>query len=141
MPRYLVVAHRTLGGAALLEEVRRRLAAGDASFHLVVPVTHPSGHVWTEGEVQAEARAKLESGIASFHALGATAVTGEVGDVNPLHAVHVVLDRDDDFDELIVSTLPAGPSRWLKLDVPSRLRKEMTIPVTHVIGDRETAVA
>jgi hypothetical protein len=141
MHRYLVVAHRTLGGAALIEEVRQRIAREPSAFHLVVPVTHPPDHVWTEGQVQAEAREKLAAAIDVFKALGAADVTGEVGDVNPLHAVHVLLDRDSNFDEVIVSTLPPGPSKWLKLDVPSRLRKEMRIPVTHVVGDRETATA
>ncbi|HVX17706.1 MAG TPA: hypothetical protein VHA73_06715 [Acidimicrobiales bacterium] len=139
MRRYLVVAHRTIGSSALLDEVRQRIAQGPSSFHLVVPITHPADHVWTEGEVQAEAQARLDAAIAAFTELGAAEVSGEIGDINPVHAVHVVFDRDTAFDGVIMSTLPAGPSRWLKLDAPSRLRKELTIPFTHVVGDREPA--
>jgi len=139
--RYLVVAHRTLGGAALLQEVRRRIDREPSAFHIVVPIQHPSDHVWTEGEVQAEARARLESGSQAIRELGAVEVTGEAGDINPLQAVHMVFDRDTNFDELIISTLPSGPSKWLKLDAPSRLRKELSIPVTHVVGEREPADA
>ncbi len=30
--------------------------------------------------------------------------------------------RDQLFDEIILSTLPPGLSRWLKMDLPSRVR-------------------
>lgn len=39
------------------------------------------------------------------------------------------------FDEVILSTLPPGVSRWLKQDLPHRLERHFDIPVTHVIGD------
>ena len=35
-------------------------------------------------------------------------------------------------DEVIVSTLPKGISRWLGEDVPSRLHEAITIPITVV---------
>jgi hypothetical protein len=135
MRRYLIVAHKTLGGTALLDAVRERLGAGPSAFYIVVPITHPPDHIWTEGEVQARATTHLEAAIERLQGLGVDHVSGEVGDTNPVHAVHQVLDQDSEFDEIIVSTLPPGVSRWLKLDVPSRLRKEGTIPVVHVIGD------
>jgi len=40
--KYLVVANQTLGGAQLIDEVRRRAAAGPSSFYVVVPNTGPS---------------------------------------------------------------------------------------------------
>ena len=36
------------------------------------------------------------------------------------------------FDEIVVSTLPAGVSRWLRLDLPRRLRRRCGLPVTVV---------
>lgn len=135
MRRYLIVAHKTLGGTALLDAVRDRLTAGPSAFYIVVPITHPADHFWSEGEVQARATAHLEAAIERLQGLGVDHVAGEIGDTNPVHAVHQVLDRDSDFDEVIVSTLPPGVSRWLNLDVPSRLRKGGAIPVVHVIGD------
>ena len=46
---------------------------------------------------------------------------GEVGDRDPVMAVRDAM-RGREVDEVIVSTLPKGMSRWLGEDVPSRLR-------------------
>jgi hypothetical protein len=142
MRRILVVAHRTLGGEHLREEVKRRLDEGDCSFHLLVPERHPNDHAWTDGEVQRAAEAVLDEGLRSFRELdptGSTSFTGEVGDVNPLHAVDLLFIRGERFDEIILSTLPPGPSRWLKQDVPHKMAREYTIPITHVVADRQPA--
>ena len=63
MRRILVVAHRTLGGEHLREEVQRRLGEGDVSFHLLVPERHPNDHAWTDGEVRRAAEAVLDEGL------------------------------------------------------------------------------
>jgi hypothetical protein len=139
MRRYLVVAHRTLGGQHLLEEVKRRQAEEPSHFHLLVPGHHPTGHNWTEHEVEEQARQVLEAGLARFAETGAD-VSGETGDTNPVYAVDAVLRREH-FDEIILSTLPAGPSRWLKVDVPSRIRRQFNLPLTHLVGEEEPAVA
>ena len=62
---------------------------------------------------------------------------GEVGDESPLAAIKDVL-REKEFDEIIVSTLPPGISRWLGQDLVSRVERSFAIPVTHVIGDAES---
>lgn len=142
MRRILVVAHRTLGGEHLLEEVRRRMKAGDCSVHLVVPMHHPMG-AFSEASCLADAEQALAEGCRRVRALdptGSIDVTGEVGDANPVYAVQCVRNRGESFDEIIVSTLPAGLSRWLHADVPSRLTKAFPgIPVFHVLGTREPA--
>ena len=56
---------------------------------------------------------------------------GEVGDRDPVMAVRDAL-RGREVDEVIVSTLPKGMSRWLGEDVPSRLRDSVPVPVTVV---------
>jgi hypothetical protein len=143
MRRILVVAHKTLGGSALLEEVRRRCGEGDVSFHLVVPVTHPhTAHNWTDAQVEAEAKRVLDEGLAQFRQLdptGSVDFTGEVGDTNPVYAVNTIINRGERFDEIILSTLPSGPSRWLRSGVPKRMAQEFAVPITHVTGDRESA--
>jgi hypothetical protein len=58
---------------------------------------------------------------------------GEIGDVDPLAEIERVLAADR-FDEIILSTLPAGASRWLALDLVHRVRRAVDVPVTHVEG-------
>jgi GABA permease len=36
------------------------------------------------------------------------------------------------FDEVIISTLPKRVSRWLHQDLPSKVRRHVSIPVTVV---------
>jgi hypothetical protein len=141
MSTYLVVAHRTLVEEHLLDRVRALCEEGDCSFHLVVPVHHPLG-AWTDGEVEAAARTRLDEGMAAFRAAGAE-VTGEVGDANPVYAVGVALraQPDADWAGIIVSTLPQGVSRWLRRDVVSRIDYEYDLPVTHLVTDEVKADA
>ena len=142
MRRILVVAHRTLGGGHLLEELGRRMKAGDCAVHLVVPMHHPMG-AFTEASCHAEADEVLAEGTSRVRELdptGSIDVTGEVGDANPVYAVQTVRNRGQQFDEIILSTLPPGPSRWLRADVPSRMTKAFPgVPVFHVLGSREPA--
>ncbi len=136
MSRYLVVGHQTLGSPELLEAMRQRATGGDASFHLVVPEYHGgSGFTYTEGKVHAEAVRRLQEALARFRAEGLT-VTGEVGDTSPLEAVAAVLQREGKraYEAVIVSTLPQGISKWLRLDAPRRIERNLGVPVVHVIG-------
>ncbi|MGH9033805.1 MAG: amino acid permease, partial [Acidimicrobiia bacterium] len=120
MDRYLVVANRTVGGEHLLDEVRRRLAAGPCRFHVVVPMTPVAEHgSWSEGHSRTEAQRRLDVALARFRELGAE-VTGELGDPSPVLAIGDAL-RGEAFDGIILSTLRPGASRWLKLDLPHRV--------------------
>lgn len=131
MKNYLVVANQTLGGDHLLDELRRRVAQGPCRFHVVVPA-NISGEGWTrtENEARAIARKRLEEAIARFGELGAE-VDGHVGDERPLDAMRDAL-RHTPCDEIILSTLPRGASRWLGMDLVSRTSRTFSIPVTHV---------
>jgi hypothetical protein len=134
--RILVVANKTLGGSAVLAEVKRRLDDGPCEIHLLVPATPPSGgFTWTEEDAHAEADQRLAAGLDRFRALGCE-VTGEVGDSRPLDAILDTL-RHREVDEIIISTLPVGVSRWLHMDLPRRAAKATQLPVTHVIGAPE----
>jgi hypothetical protein len=131
MRRCLIVANQTLMSARLHEEVHRRRDAGDYEFHVVVPATHAhGGALWTEGQALAHARSALDSALADFRGEGVD-VTGEVGDSDPVLAVNDVITRQG-VDEIIVSTLPPGVSKWLKRDLPHRLERRFGLPVTHV---------
>lgn len=136
MPRILVIANRTLGGAALFELLRQRVNKGECSVHLVVPAA-ADAHSWTtsqEDDLKA-ARRRLDATLRRFGQLGCE-VTGEIGDSRPMDAVDDALRRGP-VDEVVVSTLPPGPSRWLRADLVSRLQRKVDVPVTHVIGSEE----
>ena len=135
MRRHLVIAHQTLFSAELLRVMRERLARGPARFHVVVPELHPNGLVWTQGQSRAEAKRRLDEALDRFSAQGLS-VEGEVGDTNPVYAAMTVLRREgsDQFDEVIVSTLPLGASKWLGIDVPTRLQKSTKLPICHVVA-------
>ena len=138
MRRYLVVANQTLGGEHLEEKVRACLAAGPSRFHILVPATQPDDHaVWTEGEAQAIASRRLEQALERFRELGAEA-EGEIGDERALQAIADAV-RDRDFDEVILSTLPPGLSRWLRQDLPHRVERTFDLTVTHVVGTSEAS--
>jgi hypothetical protein len=135
MSRYLIVAHRTLGAPELHERVREIAAEAPASFHLLVPVTDPdpADRTWTESEVMARARERLAHEVNDLRAQGLEA-TGEIGDVNPVFAVSQLLRRGERFDGVLLSTLPPGHSRWLKLDVANRLSREADTPVEIIVS-------
>jgi len=131
MRRCLVVANQTLASPQLMAAVGARQAREPYEFHILVPATHQHGAAnWTEGQAVAHARAALAGALQSFGDAGIPA-SGEVGDENPVLAVGDTLRRER-FDEIIVSTLPPGASRWLKRDLPHRLVQRYGLPVTHV---------
>ena len=132
MHRILVVANETLEGAHLLEEVERKAeeVGGEVAVHLVVPASHGRG-AWTEGGAKAEAQLRLDDAVAKFKELHVE-VTGEVGDPSPVLAISDAL-LGGHYDEIVLSTLPASISQWLKQDAPSRIRRNHPhIPLTHV---------
>ncbi len=138
MARYLVVANQTLGGEHLVARVRECLASGACSFHLVVPATPPQDHsTWTEGGATDIARQRLDAALERFRALGAEA-DGEVGDANPILAIEDAV-RTEEFDAIILSTLPPGASRWLKRDLPHQVEARFAVPLIHVIAESDPA--
>jgi hypothetical protein len=136
MKRVLVVANRTLCEQHLLDAVRARRDAGPGPvhFHLLVPASHPHGS-WTDGSSEHEARARLDD-ILETLAIGGIPATGQIGDPNPVTAVKDVL-RTEHHDEIIVSTLPRGVSKWMAQGVVKRLGR-LGLPVTHVLSEVET---
>ena len=134
MRRYLVVANQTLAAEPLVSRVRELARAAPSSFHVVVPATPPRDHVWTEGEARATARSRLDAALARFAQLG-TEVEGEVGDANPMLAIGDALRDHGPFDEIVISTLPKGLSKWLKLDLPHRVEASFGLRVTHVVEE------
>jgi hypothetical protein len=132
--RVLVVAHQTAATAPLLDAVRARAQESPATFHLVVP-QQPHGLdrlADPEDHGREEADRVLADAVAKLSEVAGQKVTGEVGDPEPLMAIQDAVNLGD-FTEIIISTLPLGVSRWLKLDLISKARG-LGLPVTHVLA-------
>ena len=130
--RVLVVAHKTAATQPLLDAVAARAARGPAAFTLLVPnVTHGLHKVVDAQDVDAdEAQAVLDTALPKLTEAAGSQVQGRVGDADPLAAVHDAVNLVG-FDEVIVSTLSPRLSRWLKLDLPSKV-SGLGLPVTTV---------
>jgi hypothetical protein len=63
----------------------------------------------------------------------------KVGDPDPLAALCDETHYNE-YDELIVSTLPLKVSKWLHLDLPSKARDATGLPVHHVVASEAKAV-
>jgi hypothetical protein len=123
----LVVAHRTAATPRLLDAVRRRTAAGPCRVTLLVP--RPYWDPDTE-----EAEVVVELAVPLLEAAAGQRVDAVIGDSDPLVAVRELLARTA-IDEVILSTLPERVSRWLRRDVPARLRA-LGPPVTVVTAEQ-----
>jgi hypothetical protein len=117
------VAYRTAATPRLLAEVRERARRSPSSFTLIVP--RPYWDPDTE-----EAMATLELAIPLLEEAAGGHVEGMVGDTDPFVAVRDAVEQLE-FDEIIVSTLPARVSHWLRRDLPSRVQ-QLGLPVTVV---------
>jgi hypothetical protein len=127
--RVLVVAHKTAATPALLEAVRRRAAHGPAAFHLLVPDPHPHPPGLRPDVTAGEQVLALALPLLS-EAAGAP-VDGTVSRRHdPMDAIEETL-HDEEYDEIILSTLPRAVSRWLHLDLPRRVA-HLGLPVTTV---------
>lgn len=133
MKHILIVANQTAAGAHLRDLVKRRMSEGECRFRLVVPATPPTEHVlYTDEDAIAIASARLRDALAALRDTGAD-IEGVVGDALPLDAINDQL-IDHSFDEIVLSTLEPGLSRWLKADLPHRVERRFGLPVTHIVG-------
>jgi hypothetical protein len=141
--RVLVVAHKTAATPALLDAVRERAARGPARFTLLVPNAPSHGlHRLTDaGDTAAsEAEQVLALALPLLEEAAGGPVEGLVGDPSPMDAVADAVNLHG-FDEVIISTLPVRVSRWMRLDLPSKVAG-LGLPVTTVTAsDRSRAAA
>lgn len=121
----LVVANVTADSDDLLQALRARAERGPIAITLLVPATGGGQ------EGRAKAGRKLAAGLERMHAAGLEA-DGSVGDPDPVVAVHEAWDPRE-WDEIVVSTLPTGTSKWLQVDLPHRIERITDLPVTHVV--------
>lgn len=130
--RVLVVAARTAATPALIEAVRERARQGACTFTLLVPNPTHGLHTVVDPEDQdtGEAQAIVELAQPLLEEAAGGKVETLVGDPRPLDAIQDAVNLHG-FDEIILSTLPARVSKWLKLDLPSKVGG-LGLPVTTV---------
>jgi uncharacterized membrane-anchored protein len=120
-PRILVVANKSDATPALLDAIKARVAAGPASFFMLVPnpdhlafdrntAEHPKGD-----EILARALPVLEGPAGGE-------VNGRVA--NSPNAYDDIVDEleSTDYDEIILETPPSHVSHWLHVDLPERIK-------------------
>lgn len=133
MPTVLILANETIAGKALLDRIRTRSEEG-ARFFVVVPRVRPRhGNVIYDEVVRDSAQVRVDLALEFIRDLGAVG-SGEVGDEDPFNAAMDAL-RAQPIDEIILSTLPATSSGWLRRDLIERLEEETGLPVEHVVVD------
>jgi nucleotide-binding universal stress UspA family protein len=143
MRTILVVANQTLAGQPLIDAVLERAAptgaetSDDVRVIICVPRARPKHGALIYDEAvydAAQVRIDLFRGFLRQHGIDAV---GDVGDPDPYTAT---MDAVADFapDEIIVSTLPAASSGWLKRDLIERIEGATGLPVTHVTTDVDT---
>jgi len=132
--RILVVANRTADSPDLIAALRQRADRSAAGFTLLVPAV-PHGLAWA-ADMKAgwsEAVGRAECAAARIREEGLEFDEVIIGDPDPFAAVGDVLHARE-FNEVVVSVLPRGISRWLALDLSARLRRTLDLPVIQVIA-------
>jgi hypothetical protein len=148
--RYLVIANQTLAEAELTEAIRQRLEQGLSSFYVLVPNTRAGdlaarvargaplapavGEATVDVQATEHAQHRLGQLLSDLRRLGAE-IDSELGDADPLKAAAELLERQQ-FDAIILSTLPQPISKWLGMDLPHRLHRHSGLPVTTITTKR-----
>jgi hypothetical protein len=127
MSQILVVANRTALSAGLETALRDRTHSGPAEFTLVVPL----GRIERRREIATELALQLRAAGLQVH--------GVAGDIDPLRAVLEVWNPAE-FDEIIVSTLPAWKSRWMRSGLVQRIERHTGALVRHIEAREPTPV-
>jgi hypothetical protein len=132
----LVVANETVGGRELLEEIARRPQGRRSEVLVIAPALVKSPVKYALGDVDeaaSRARERLEESVERIRRLDVE-VRGEVGDSDPNLAIKDALATFP-ADEVIISTHPKERSAWLEKDVVERARREIDLPITHIVVD------
>jgi len=128
----LVVANETLEGDELSERIIQT-GGKPVEIDVLAPVLTTELH-YAMSDIDDElsaARTRLERSLAWAKEHGIVA-RGEVGDPSPTTALEDEL-RDFGADEVIVVTHPSERETWQERGELERLRRELDVPVVHVV--------
>ena len=132
MPRYLIVADQTATSPELVAHVAKLSTEHPgSSFALLLPALLPS-HVHG-GPFDAVTRRRAEQARTLLSSAGVSIERTAIGDAAPLLAIEDELaEHPGGYDALLLCTLPAGISRWLRLDVFEQARERFDLPIQHI---------
>src|SRR3954452_719558 len=136
MRTILAVANQTIGGQSLIDAVLEKAGDGDGESRVIicVPRATPShGAIIYDDTVYDAAQVRIDLARGFLRQRGIEAV-GDVGDPDPYTAT---MDAVAEWrpDEIIISTLPAASSGWLRRDLVERITEATGLPVEHVVVD------
>jgi hypothetical protein len=132
----LVVAAKTASGDTLLDSLKAKAGSDPRGSLFIVIVPQEGG----EGHHAANARARMAQVVDRLISEGLIAA-GMIGDPDPYTATMNALQLFR-VDDIIISTLPATRSGWLRADLIERVRKVTNKPVEHVeTTDRAASAA
>ena len=129
----LVVAAKTASGDALLDALKAKAGSDPRGSLFIVIVPQEGG----EGHHAANARARMAQVVDRLVSEGLIAA-GMIGDPDPYTATMNALQLFR-VDDIVISTLPATRSGWLRADLIERVRKVTNKPVDHIESTDRTA--
>lgn len=132
--RVLVLANRTADSSELLRQVLARHGQGPIAVTMLAPaiweVQDPHGGTESAWRRLRAAQKRLQA--------GGIEVSCMIGDPDPMTAFEREWKRGG-YDEVIVVTLPSHLSKWLRTDLPRRIRVAAAgVPVTHVVASPDS---
>jgi hypothetical protein len=122
----LVLAAKTASGEELLSALKRKAAGEEHETLFIVTVPQEGG----EGQHAARARARMAQVVDRLIAEGLIAA-GMIADPDPYTATMNALQFFR-VDDIVISTLPATRSGWMRADLLERVKKVTGKPVEHI---------
>lgn len=131
----LVVANRTASGDQLLRALKERASDG-ARRVFIIAVPQEGG----DGAAARQARARLVQLVDRLKAADLVAA-GMVADPDPYTATMNSVQFFPHVEDIVISTLPATRSGWLRADLIERVRNATGKPVTHIEAEPARSAA
>jgi len=109
----------------------------EAEFVIVIPATPLNLLQQFEGTAKSArglAARRAQSTRRHLESLGIRVRSTRIGNWDPYAAIEEEL-LNENYQAIVVSTLPPGVSRWLRMDLPSRIaRRHPEIRLIHVVS-------
>jgi len=138
--RVLVITNESVANPAGVPEAIQKQVREAEVVHVVAPVLTSRLHSWVS-DIDAEFREADERMRMLVNGIGSSgpAVSGQVGDEDPLQAVADALVLFP-ADALILGVHPSEDANWRERGFARRVRERFGLPVTEVTLDREGEV-